>query len=223
MFSKLSFIGLAIFENHRSLCPVKTILIAGAILTAFFSIIRKSVAVLIEGALLSIILALVLWLLRDSIQRWSIRFRNLALAALVLMLTGQLYGRLQDIFPFTLWDMYSVGEKSQVVSYAEFYGQCADGSEVKFVASSGTMIPTRSRLLVLAKAALNPELSPEQRLSAKRQFEEFGPLVVEVYNREHPDKPIQSFKVYENRKPLNEHPRVERVLLISWPLPEDQR
>jgi hypothetical protein len=210
-------------EQPGSLGPVRTILIAGAILTLVFTIVRKSGAVFSEGVLLTAILAASLWCLRESIQRWPARFLNLGIVTLILLLAGQLNGGLQDIFPFTRWAMYSVGEEREAVSYVEYSGRRKDGSETRFVAETGGMVEIAERVLFLAKAMNNPARSEEYRQRARRQFEAYGSLVLDVYNQRHPDAPIESFKIYENRKWLNAHPRVDRVLVITWPPGREDR
>jgi hypothetical protein len=214
---------MRIAEKLGSLSPVRTILIAGAILTLVFTIVRKLGAVFCEGVLLTAILAAALWCARESIQRWPARFRNLGIVTLILMLAGQLNGRSQDIFPFTCWDMYSVGQEREAVSYVEYFGRRKDGSETRFVADSGGMVDIAARVLYLAKRMNNSALSEDQRQRGRRQFEAYGPLVLDVYNQRHPDAPIESFKIYENRKWLKEHPRVDRVLVITWPPGKEDR
>ena len=131
---------MRIAEKLDSLSPIRTILIAGAILTLVFTIVRKSGAVFCEGVLLTAILGAALWCLRESIQRWPARFRNFGILTLILMLAGQLNGGLQDIFPFTRWAMYSVGQEMEAVWYVEYFGRRKDGSETRFVADSGGMV-----------------------------------------------------------------------------------
>lgn len=202
--------------------PARTILIATGLFTIFIALVRKSGPIFFEGVLLTAILTLALSRppLRDAPSSWPAALRIAGMTFVALMLWGHLNGKQQDFYPFVPWNMYSTGEKREVISYAEYQGRRDDGSEVRFVPSAGAPVWVRDKILQMALDMNNVQLAKDRREWARRQFDGFGPLVLEMYNRENPERPIRGYKVYQNFKSLKDHPKVERVLVGVWPREE---
>jgi hypothetical protein len=204
--------------------PARTILIATGLFTIFIALVRKSGPIFFEGVLLTAILTLALSRppLRDAPSSWPAALRIAGMTLVVLMLWGHLNGKQPDFYPFVPWNMYSTGEKREVISYAEYQGRRDDGSEVRFVPSAGAPVWVRDTILRMALDMNNVQLAKDRREWARRQFDGFGPLVLEMYNRENPERPIRGYKVYQNLKSLKDHPKVERVLVGVWPRESSQ-
>ena len=147
----------------------------------------------------------------------------LLLAFFTIFYAGQFTQNLRLTYPFTAWAMYSRPEYSEVLTFYRYHGHRSDGTVVDLsperIVPAGDKHVVTSKIKSLIDAAFRDGgAGPPE--GAREQLTDFVAAIGAIYNRDNPDRPIETIEVlaYDWRFREQDRSQLVPTSLIRVPL-----
>jgi hypothetical protein len=127
--------------------------------------------------------------------------KALLLVFFTLFYAGQFTQDLRLTYPFTAWAMYARPESRPEITFYRYRGYTREGSVVELsperIVPAGDKHVVTTKLKNLIAAAYPPATARNRdRPVARADLTSFLAAIGAIYNRDHPDQPIEAIEVY---------------------------